>query len=145
MRAYSTTTTTTSRSRRKARRSLALALGICAFAIPATADAKYAPVSPSDDGGYSSLNSIAPPISSPSGSGGSRANDSGYSSLNAIAGPLEDAPTLVTSSASDSGAGFDWASALVGAGTTLVLAAMGGATLLTVRRRSTVTPSPSTS
>ena len=34
-----------------------------------------------------------------------------------------------------SGDGFDWASALVGAGAALALAALGGAALLTVRRR----------
>ena len=79
------------------------------------------------------------------GSGGSADVDSGYSSLNAISGPPADAPEFVSSSPSGSGEGFDWLSALVGAGAALALAALGTAALLTVRRRSTVTPSPTTS
>jgi hypothetical protein len=156
-----TTTTTKARPRRRARHVvLALALAVCALAIPVSASADPSasgysradaiaagledsnqPVGGSD---YSSVNSIAPPASSPSGSGGSQGVDSGYSSLNAISGPPADAPTFVSSSPTGSGEGFDWASALVGAGAALALAALGGAALLTVRRR-TVTPSPSTS
>ena len=67
---------------------------------------------------------------------------SGYSSLNAISGGPTNTPTLVSGS-TDSGDGFDWGSALVGAGAALALAALGAAALLTVRRR-TVTPSAAT-
>jgi hypothetical protein len=156
MRAH-TTTSTTSRPKRKARHvGLALALGIAALAIPATANAQPTGSDPSTvnaiTGGsseasqpvggsdYSSVNSIAPPASEPSGSA-----DVGYSSLNAISGSPADAPTFVSSSPTGSGEGFDWPSALVGAGAALAMAALGGAALLTVRRRRTVSPSPSTS
>ena len=102
MRAH--TITTMSRRRRSARRRrvLALALGVCALAIPATANAQpndsgYSSANaitggssessqPGGGSDYSSVNSIAPPASEPSGSGGSQSTDSGYSSLNAISG-----------------------------------------------------------
>ncbi len=132
-----------------------IALGICALAIPATANAgfespDYSSVNAiSGDSGessqaaggsdYQSVNSIAPPASEPSGSQGV---SSGYSSLNAISGGPTNTPTLVSGS-TDSGDGFDWGSALVGAGAALALAALGAAALLTVRRR-TVTPSAAT-
>ena len=45
----------------------------------------------------------------------------------------------------DTGDGFDWVSALVGAGAALALAALGSAALLTFRRRTAVSPSPSAS
>jgi hypothetical protein len=137
MRAHTITTINRRRRNARRRRTLALAIGICALAIPATASAQQ------NDAGYSSVNSIAPPASSPSGSGGSQGVDSGYSSLNAITGSPADAPTFVSSSPSGSGEGFDWPSALIGAGAALAVAALGGAALLTVRRRSTVSPSPS--
>lgn len=160
-----TTTTNKSRSRRRARH-VVIALTVCALAIPASANAQpigsepeqpaatgYSSVNAITGGSsdsnqpvggshYSSVNSIVPPSSSPSGSADA---DSGYSSLNAITGAPAEAPTFVSSSPSSSGDGFDWASALVGAGSALALAALGGAALLTVRRRTTVSPSPSTS
>jgi hypothetical protein len=169
MRAHTTTTTTTtkSRPRRKARHVVVgLALAVCALALPATVNAQpidsdsvdtgYSSVNaisgdstdPNQTVGgseYSSVNSIAPPASSPSGSGGSQGVGSGYASLNAISGSPGEAPTFVSSSPSNSGDGFDWASALVGAGATLALAALGGAALLTVRRRTAISPSTSTS
>jgi hypothetical protein len=37
--------------------------------------------------------------------------------------------------------GFDWASAAIGAGVAMAIAALGGAAFLTVRRRTTVSPS----
>jgi hypothetical protein len=159
MRAHTITTINRRRRNARRRRALALALGVCALAIPATASAQPIGSDPSSvnaiTGGsndssqpvggsdYSSVSSIAPPASSPSGSGGSAGVDTGYSSLNAISGSPADAPTLVSSSPSSSGDGFDWPSALVGAGAALALAALGSAALLTVRRRS-ATPSPST-
>lgn len=153
-------TTTTSRPRRARHVCLALALGVCALAIPAIAnavpsDSGYSSVNAITGGSgdrsetaggpeYSSVNSIAPPARSPS-SGRSADVDSGYSSLSAVTGSPAELPTSVSSSPTGSDDGFDWASALVGAGTVLALTALGGAVLLTVRRRSTVAPSPSTS
>jgi hypothetical protein len=149
-----TITTMSRRMRQRRRRALALAIGICAIAIPATASAATSGYSTtvanggSEDSsqansgsGYSSVTSIAPPASEPAGS----SVDSGYSSLNAIAGPPADTPTVVSSSPANSGDGFDWASAMVGAGASLAFAALCGVALLTVRRRGPVTPSPSTS
>ena len=161
MRAYTITTINRRRRNARRRRALALAVGICALAIPATASADpsasgYSRAdaiaqgleeSSQSVGGsdYSSVNSIAPPASESSGSGGSADVDSGYSSLNAISGSPAEAPTFVSSSPSSSGDGFDWASALVGAGAALALAALSGAALLTVRRRTASSPSASTS
>jgi hypothetical protein len=159
MRAH--TITTMSRLRRR-RRALALVLGLSALVIPSTASAGFDNPQTS---GYSTPNattggtneSSQPACYSDSacsapttvnaltaGSPGSADVDPGYSSLNAVAGPPADSPTLVSGSPSGSGEGFDWPSAAVGAGAALALAALGGAALLTVRRR-TVTPSPSTS
>jgi len=151
MRAH--TITIVSRLRRQRRRALALALGICALAIPASAnaqpiDSNYSsvnaisgdtsePSQPAGGSGYQSVNSIAPPASEPSDS---QHVNSGYSSLNAISGAPTSTPTLVSASpeASD---GFDWGSALVGAGAALALAALGTAAMLTMRRRTAVSPS----
>jgi hypothetical protein len=145
MRAH-TINTMSKRNRRRPRRALALALGVCALVIPSTANAGPRVEPPingesTSNAEYSSVTSIAPPVSESSGS----SVDSGYSSLNAITGPPAETPTLVSSSQSSSDDGFDWASALVGAGAALALAALGSAALMTVRRRSTVTPTPSTS
>jgi hypothetical protein len=129
----------------------ALGLLVCALAIPASAaaqpiDGGYSPVNASTgsthDGGsdYSSLNSIAPPPSRP---GATEEADSGYSSLNSITGAPADAPTHVSGPAGE-GDGFDWASALVGAGAALAVAAFGSVALLTLRRRTAITPSTST-
>jgi hypothetical protein len=128
---------------------------VCALAIPTSAGAQP------NDSGYSSVNSIAgapddPPqpgyssvnsitgsseSSPPSGSGNA---DSGYASLNAITGPSTEAPTFV-SAAPASGDQFDWDDAALGAGAALALMAFGGAALLTVRRRTAISPSASTS
>jgi hypothetical protein len=163
MRSHTITTTSRRRHSARRRRALALVLGVCALAIPAIANAQpiagdtgYSSVNAISGGSsdpnqplggsdYSSVNSIAPPASSPSGSVGSADVDTGYSSLNAISGSPADAATFASGSPTGSGEGFDLPSALVGAGAALALAAFGGAALLTVRRRSTVTPSPSTS
>jgi hypothetical protein len=150
------TTTITTRARRKARLAVALGLGICALAIPGTASAY-----PAVDGwgaavtggssessqqptgaDYSSVNSIAPPSSEPT-SGGSQDVGPGYSSPSAIAGPLPDRFTVgspAVEQPASSGEGFDWPSAAIGAGAAMALAAFGGAALLTLRRRTTVSP-----
>ena len=146
--------TTTTRPRRKTRHVfLALALSVCALAIPASAtaepiDSHYASVpafsdgsegssEPQHSGDYSSVNSIAPPASA---SDGSQTGDSGYSSLNSISGAPAETPTFA-SSPTGSSDGFDWPSALVGAGAALAMAALGTAALLTVRRRTATSPS----
>ena len=124
MRAH--TITTISRRRRSARRRrvLALALGVCALAIPATATAQ--------------ANDSAKSANSITGGSSESSQPSGYSSVNAITGVPASEPTLVTSSPGGTSDGFDWVSALVGAGAALALAALGGAALLTVRRRAPV-------
>jgi hypothetical protein len=107
---------------------------LAALAIPAGADAQAI------DGGYSSVNSIAGARDDP----GQPAPDPDYSSVNAITGLSTEAPTVV-SAAPVSGDQFDWGDAALGAGAALALMAYGGAALLTVRRRTPVSPSASTS
>ena len=126
------TTTTSARRRRNARRrrALALGLGICALALAAGAG-----VDPSASG-YTRANGTAPGLEEPSQAAG----DSGYSSVNAITGSSTGEPTPVTASAD----GFDWPSALVGAGAVLALASLGTVALLTFRRRTAISPPPST-
>jgi hypothetical protein len=124
--------TTTISARR--RRALALGLGICALALPAGAGAD-----PSASA-YSRADAIAQGLEESSQSAG----DSGYSSVSSITGPSAGEPTAVTGSRSGSADGFDWPSALVGAGAALALAALGTAALLTFRRRTTISPSAST-
>jgi hypothetical protein len=157
-----TTTTTTESRPRGAARHVALVLSLCALAMPAIANAQPIDSDPIDTG-YSSVNSItggsngsgpaetatagatvADASTAPTGKS-AEGVDSRYSSLNAISGSPADAPTFASSSPTGADEGFDWPSALVGAGAALALAALGVAALLTVRRRSTVTPSPSTS
>lgn len=159
MRAHIITTIT--RPRRSARHVLPLALGICALAIPATASASpqhssvnsitggseeesSQPVGSSD---YSSASAITGGSSESSSEnpGGSPAADSGYASLNATAEPPASEPTVLSGSPADPADGFDWASAGVGAGAAMALVALGGAAVLTVRRRTEVSPSASTS
>jgi hypothetical protein len=119
----------------------ALALGVCALAIPATATASA--------GGYSSPNAITGGSSDstqPSGSGGSPQVDSGSTRPNAtLSGAHEPStaePTFVSDSTGTTSNGFDWASAALGAGTaTLVALALAGGALLTIRRRTAVSPS----
>jgi hypothetical protein len=157
-------TTTESRPRRKAQyRVLALTLGICALAIPASvagAQSIHSGYStpnaitggssdssqPIDGWSYSLLN---PPENAPgpqSGSGGSSDGAQDYGTPNAILGSdgLGE-PTLVSGPPPDTADGFDWASAAVGAGAALALVALGGAALLTVRRRTAISPSAPTS
>jgi hypothetical protein len=68
--------------------------------------------------------------------------DSGYSSVSALAGPLPSEPTLVSGSPAGTDDGFDWLSAAIGSAAALALVALGGAAVLTVRRRTAVSPSP---
>jgi hypothetical protein len=120
-----------------------------ALAIPASAVANTGYATPnaitggSDDSGqtanghdYSSLNATTPPVSEPS-------SGSGYSSLNATTGPSPDQPTFVSSPAS--GDEFDWGDAALGAGAAMALVAFGGAAVLTVRRRTAISPSATAS
>jgi hypothetical protein len=123
------------------RRAFALALGIGALAIPASASADPA----SSD--YSRADAIAAGLEessqSPSGSIGSPySGGPDYATPNSILGSDglgELAP--VTGSPASSGEGFDWPSAAVGAGAAMALIALGGAVLLTVRRRTAISPS----
>jgi hypothetical protein len=159
MRAH--TITTISRRRRSARRRrvLALALGICALAIPAGASA--APIDAgaiageesgqSADGAGHSL--YADPTTPNATVGSGQSADGAGNSLYAdpttpnatLGGDGVVEPTLVTGSPAGTSDGFDWVSALVGAGAAMALAALGGAALLTVRRRAPVPPPAPTS
>jgi hypothetical protein len=145
------------RNCRRGRHLIALGLALGALAVPASAtaqpsDGDHSSVSAitgasnessqlSGGSDYSSVNSIAPPESEP---GASQGVDSGYSSLNAISGSPDEEPTLVSGPAGEND-GFDWVSAMVGAGTALAVAAFGGVALLTLRRRTAISPSASTS
>jgi hypothetical protein len=156
----SRTTTIKSRLNRNTRRRVvALVLGLGALAIPATASAEpiesppYA-LEPSTGGAsessqqptgsdYSSVNSITAGASESTSSGGSQDAESGYSSASAISGPVPDRFTVSSPAVeppASGGEGFDWPSAAIGAGAAMALAALGGAALLTARRRTTVSP-----
>jgi hypothetical protein len=119
-----------------------------ALAIPASAVANTGYATPnaitggSDDSSqtvpssdYSSVNSISPPANESS----SPSVDSGYSSLNSISGSPSDTPTFVPAAPS-AGDQFDWGDAALGAGVALALAAFAGAALLSVRRRTAMSP-----
>jgi hypothetical protein len=168
MRAYNISANPTQTWPRREARHIAVALTVCALAVPASASAVQIGSEPGEPAatGYSSVTAITgassdssqpacysdsacsdtTAVNAPTGGSKESADvDSGYSSLNAITGAPAETPTFVSSSPTGSGDGFDWASALVGGGVALALAALGGAALLTVRRRSPVTPSASTS
>jgi hypothetical protein len=161
MRAH--TITTISRGRRSARRrrAIALALGICALAIPAAASA--APIDAgaiageesgqsADGAGASLYANPTTPNATLGEESGQSADGAGYSAYanpttpNATLGAdgLGE-PTLLTGSPTATSDGFDWVSALVGAGAAMSLVALGGAALLTVRRRAPVPPPAPTS
>jgi hypothetical protein len=141
-----TLTINTNRSRRTARGGLlAITLAVCALALPASAGAFYygsgpegsttaAPEKGSSDSGlvkpdHTALNESLAPLS---GSGDPRG-----------VGP---APPTVVYSAPSTADGFDWADAALGAGTAMALVvALGGATLLALRRRTRVSPAVSPS
>jgi hypothetical protein len=65
----------------------------------------------------------------------------GYSSPSSITGPLSSEPTLVSGSPGNPDEGFDWLSAAIGSAAALALVALGGTAVLTVRRRTAVSPS----
>jgi hypothetical protein len=145
MRAHTIKIMSQRRRNARRRRALALALGIGALAIPASASADPA------GGDYSRADAIAAGLEessqSTSGSVGSP-YDGGpdYATPNSILGSDglgELAP--VTGSPATSGEGFDWPSAAVGAGAAMALIALCGAVLLTVRRRTAISPSASAS
>ena len=137
-------TTKTNRRRQGVRCGLfALTLGVCALAIPASAGAYYygsgqesstaAPVKESSDSGlvipdHTALNDSLAPVS------GSQSQP----------GPGKPPTSLVYDSPS-AGDGFDWADAALGAGLTMALIALGGAALITLRRRTGASPAASTS
>jgi hypothetical protein len=154
--------------RKKARYSVfALALGVCALAIPATASAAggYSlanaitggssdSTQPSGGDSVAVANAHRTPselaqttaAGEPSGSGGSPQVDAGSTAPNAILSgahePSTAEPTFVSDSTGTTSDGFDWASAALGAGTaTLVALALAGGALLTIRRRTAVSPS----
>ena len=155
MRAH--TITSMSRRRRRTRRgAIALVLAVCSLAIPASA------------GAYSSVNAItggSEQSSQPSGGSDNPSPNAikggddvipGYASPNAITGGSSEAtdvakalhdpgPTVASDSPSGADQWFDVPSALVGAGSAMALVALGGAAFLTVRRRTEVSPSASTS
>jgi hypothetical protein len=119
-----------------------------ALAIPASAVANNGYATPnaitggSDDSSqpqgapdYSSVNSISGSTDVSS----QTAPSSDYSSLNSISGSPSDTPTFV-SGAPSAGDQFDWGDAALGAGVALALAAFGGAALLSVRRRTAMSP-----
>jgi hypothetical protein len=64
----------------------------------------------------------------------------GYSSSSAITGPPSSEPTLVSGSPGNPDDGFDWLSAAIGSAAAMALVALGSAAVLTIRRRTTVSP-----
>jgi hypothetical protein len=149
------TTTQTSTGARRSRL-IALVVGICALAIPSIASANYGSVG--DDGSedgvprdaglvipdHTSLNaSLNSPTTVPSDQGPTNvaSNPSGeYSSINAISGAPAEEPTFA-SSAPSAGDPFDWGDAALGAGVVMALMTLGGVALITLRRRTAVSPS----
>jgi hypothetical protein len=122
---------------------MALVAAICALAIPASASASYgsAPDSaptpsggPAPDGVPNNAGLVAPDHSALNGS---LAPISGSGP-----GGIEQPPaTTPVSSPHATGDQFDWADAALGAGITMAMVAIGGAALLTLRRRTAVSPS----
>jgi hypothetical protein len=159
-----TTLSNTKQPRPNARRGLiALGLAVCALAVPSSAIASYGSASdggPTSSGGSApdgvpsnaglvapdhtslnaSLSSPTTPQADTSSPSGSVDPNSTYSSVSAISGAPAGEPTVVSSSPS-SGDSFDWADAALGAGIAMAMVALGGAALLTLRRRTAVSPS----
>jgi hypothetical protein len=154
--------------RKKTRYSVfALALGVCALAIPATASAggyssANAITGDSSDSTQPSGGDAAAaanahrtptelaqamaageakrlgPMSPQVGSGSTSAN----AFLSGAQEPSAAEPTFVSDSTGTTSDGFDWTSAALGAGAAaLVALALAGAALLTIRRRTAVSPS----
>jgi hypothetical protein len=141
------TSTTKSRPIWKARLRLALtlALAICALAIPASASAD-----PSTGG---SPYEVGPDYATPNAILGSDyatnaieldRHRAAVAAADVWSAGLGE-PTPVAGSQASADEGFDFASAAVGAGAAMALVALGGAALLTVRRRAAVSPSAPTS
>jgi hypothetical protein len=126
---------------------VALVLVACSLVIPAGASAApiedVLPASSSEssepvaDSGYASVNSLTGNSVESSPVSGTPTS-SGYSSLNAVSGPSPSEPTLVSNPSSTADDGFDWASAAIGAGIVLGMLSLGGAVLLSIRRRPSV-------
>jgi hypothetical protein len=147
MRAH-TTTTTKSRARRKAHHVvLAFALGVCALALPASAYADPPPYRSPEAVIAAADSSAPPPYRSPeaviaaadaSAPPPYRSPEAVIAAADSITGPSASGPATVSGSPAKTADGFDWASAAVGAGAAIALVALGGAALLTVRRRTAV-------
>jgi hypothetical protein len=145
MRAH--TVTNMFRRQRSARRAAAILLAACSLAIPASAAAYTSPNAitggseqssqPAEGSGQSSLNAITQGSSTPSApssvQSAHQVDPGNPAYLSATAGEAD-----VSSSSADDG--FDWSSAVVGAGAAMALLALGGAAFLTARRRTTVSP-----
>jgi hypothetical protein len=135
------------------RRAIAILVAVGSLAIPTTASAtssagysapnaiigdssdRSEPAGRSD---YPSLNAIAAESRTSSAvgsSGSSHEVTPGYASLDAITGPSSSEPAVASGSPPSTAHGFDWPSAVVGAGTVLALLALSGAVVLTVRRQ----------
>jgi hypothetical protein len=151
MRAH--TVTTMFRRKRSARRVAAIVLAACSLAIPASAGAYTSPNAitggaeqssqPAAGSGQSSLNAITQGSSAPSAPSAAGELTSAHqvdpgnpAYLSATAGEAD-----VSSSSADDG--FDWSSAVIGAGVAMAGLALGGAAFLTARRRTTVSPASS--
>jgi hypothetical protein len=114
----------------------------CAFAIPAAASASYGTVSSDPDAAASGSPHSAAPLTAPDHS----ALDASLNSP--VASPSDGpnaAPVVIDPGTGAVDEGFDWASAAVGAGSAMALVTLGGAALLTVRRRTVMSASTSTS
>ena len=144
MRAH-TITIMARRRRRARRRAIALVLALCSLAIPASASADPSVYGIDSSEATGIANALHDPATTPD-SGYSSVNGIDSSQANGIANALHDpGPTVVSGSPSSADPWFDWPSALVGAGSAMALVALGGAAFLTVRRRTEVSPSASTS
>jgi hypothetical protein len=140
-----TLSTDTVRPRRAARRPwLAVALGIVFLALPTSAGAYYY--------GSSGETSATPAVEKQSSDSGLVAPD--HTALNESLAPLSgsqnpggtgNTPTTIVYDSPSAGDGFDWADAALGAGLAMALITIGGAAVITVRRRTGASPAASTS
>jgi hypothetical protein len=116
-----------------------VAILVSAFsAVPAVAFPEYR--SPEAILAAESSPRSSAPVGSPP-----RSDYSDYRSLEALAAEESPSPLPSVESPASPSDGFDWPSAAVGAGAAMALVALGGAALLTIRRRRAVSPSASTS
>jgi hypothetical protein len=106
-----------------------------ALAIPVSASA-----APTDSGPYSSVNAITGGSNEPASSPGSPYGGPGFVTPTAITGSSSGEPIVVSGPAAGTVEGFDWTDAALGAGGALALVAFGAAALLTVRRRTAMSP-----